>query len=85
MGHKIAYKSTESILFLCFDIITSGPPTKTPRAETVVEAEKPRSTGRGRPSKTSRKQTLSPQEMMQDPEDESQEEKQNERHTKGKL
>jgi hypothetical protein len=45
--------------------------------------EKPRSEGRGRPSKISRKQTLVAEEMRQDPEDGSREEEQNDKDAKG--
>ena len=66
-----------------FFVIASGSLAKPVKNENVLDAEKPRSSGRGRPSKTSRKQTLTPQEMMKDPEDESQDEKQNVKHSKG--
>jgi hypothetical protein len=64
-------------------LIILGALAKPAKTENALDDEKPRTSGRGRPSKTSRKQTLTPQEMMKDPEDESQDEKQNPKHAKG--
>ena len=60
-----------------------GALAKPAKSDNALEDERPRTSGRGRPSKTSRKQTLTPQGMMKDPEDESQDEKQNAKHSKG--
>ena len=59
-----------------------GESTKPTKSDNAL-GEKRQGVGRGRPSKTSRKQTLTPQEMMQDPEDESQDDQEENKHIKG--
>jgi hypothetical protein len=61
-----------------------GVSAKPSKSCNVSEGEQPQAAGKGRPSKTSRKQTLTPQKMMQDPEDEGQDEEENYEQAKGR-
>ena len=63
--------------------ILPGVPTKIAKLDDATAGQTAQTSGRGRPSKTSRKQTLKPQEMMQDPEEVRQDEKEIDQHTKG--
>ena len=59
--------------------MTAGVPAKTRKIgdSPASDVDKPRSSGRGRPSKTARKQNLTQEEIRQEPEEDGQEDNQN--------